>query len=209
MLNHHFFIFHFHFIKLSGKLFLSLYEIYGSLMEKIMIEQNHIMHLTLVFRKVFSLPITRTTFRELQSALMGVSQGDRELFTDITESLLAGQIKPILKGKVDLEVFQRFIEQFHIQVLVSKEVHDKAEFITFITSDVINQPQGVIFSNCIKTVNGKEHRFFTDVESTLQLIQHFIGRIHEAKGIETSKEQFDKLSERINDLRRSVDLLVE
>jgi hypothetical protein len=174
-----------------------------------MIEQNNLMHLAQVFKKVLALPVNRTTFRELQSAVMGLAQGDRELFTDITESLLVGQVKPILKGKIDLEAFQRFIEQFHIQVLVSKEVHDKSEFISFITSDVINQPQGVIFSNCIKTVNGQEHRFFTDIESTLQLIQHFVGRIHEAKGTESCKETMEKISDRLNDLRRSVDLLVD
>jgi len=174
-----------------------------------MIEQKQIMHLTLVFKKVFALPITRTTFRELQSALMGLAQGDRELFTDVAESLLAGQVKPILKGKIDIETFQRFIEQFHIQVVVSKEVHDKSQFITFITSDVLNQPQGTVFSNCIKTVDGKEHLFLTDVESTLQLIQHFVGRIHEAKNIESSKESFERLSDRISDLRKAVDLLVD
>lgn len=174
-----------------------------------MIDQNNIIHLALIFRKVFALPIKRTTFRELQSALMGAAQGDRELFTDLAESLLAGQVKPILKGRVDIDAFQRFIEQFHVQTHVAKEVHDKGDFITFITSDVINQPQGALFSNCIKTVNGEEHRFVTDVESTLQLIHHFVGRIHEAKGIEESKEQFERLTDRISDLKKAVDLLVD
>lgn len=174
-----------------------------------MIEQKQVMHLALVFRKVLALPITRTTFRELQSALMGLAQGDRELFTDVAESLLAGQVKPILKGQIDVEAFQRFIEQFHVQTVVCKEVHDKGQFITFITSDVLNQPQGAVFSNCIKTVDGKEHLFLTDVESTLQLIQHFVGRVHEAKNMESSKESFEKLSERLSNLKKAVDLLVD
>lgn len=159
--------------------------------------------------RIFAMPITKTTFREVQSAVINTAEGDTELYIDLTESLLIGQVKPILKGRVDVEVFQWVIDEFHLKVLVSKEVHDKGQFISFITSDVLKQPQGVVFANCIKTVDSEEHRFLTDIESTLQLVQHFIGRLQEAKGMDISKEHWKRLHDQFRKVKDSMDKIAE
>ncbi|MEC7839006.1 MAG: CT_584 family protein [Chlamydiota bacterium] len=169
-----------------------------------MIEKTTTDKLSMMLKRIFTLPQTRTTFREIQSAFMGIANGDKELFTDLLESVLAGQIKPILKDQVDIDAFTQIISQYCIPTRVSKEIHDKGQFISFITSDVLSQPNGVVFSNCIKTVEGQEHRFFTDIESTIQLINHFVGRIHEAGGLEASKEQMDQLSNEIEKLKANI-----
>ncbi len=174
-----------------------------------MIDEQILQQLNLVLKRIFSLPLTRTTFREIQSAFMGIAKGNKELFTDLLESVLAGQVKPILKDQVDGDAFMRIIQEYCVPTRVSKEVHDKAQFISFITSDVLSQPNGVVFSNCIKTVEGEENRFFTDIESTLQLIQHFIGRIHEAKGLEGAKEQMGRLQGEIDKLKDSLSSISE
>jgi CT_584-like len=172
-----------------------------------MIGQETMQQLQVILKRIFTLPLTRTTFREIQSAFMGIAQGDKELFTDLLESLLAGQVKPILKGQIDLEVYQQIIQEYCIQTRVSKEVHDKGQFISFITSDVLNQPNGVVLSNCVKTVEGDELRFATDIESSMQLIQHFVGRLHEAKNIEASHEEFGRLEGTLENIRAGIEQL--
>lgn len=172
-----------------------------------MIEQQSLEQLEIILRRIFTLPVTRTTFREIQSAYMGIAQGDKELFTDLVESLLAGQVKPILKDKIDLDGYQKIIQQYCIPTRVSKEVHDKGQFISFITSDVLNQPNGIVLSNCLKTVEGDELRFATDIESSMQLIAHFIGRLHEAKNIEGSEKDFGRLEGALENLRMGLEKL--
>jgi len=172
-----------------------------------MIDEQNLNQLGAILMRIFSLPMTRTSFREVQSAIMGVSLGNQELFVDLLESFLAGQVKPVLKGKVDVEGLRQLINQFNVQVQVSREVHDRGQFITFITSDVLTQPNGVVFSNCIKTVEGNENRFLTDIESTMQLIQHFVGRIQEAKKIDSAKEHMENIKSGLEDLKKKVEQL--
>lgn len=171
----------------------------------VMLDQKNFEKLGHTLKRIFTMPITKTTFREVQSAIINAAQGDKELYTDLTESLIVGQVKPILKGQIDLEIFQWVIDQFHVEVLVSKEVHDKGQYISFITSDLLKQPNGVVFANCIKTVDAEEHRFVTDIESSMQLVQHFVGRLHEAKAVEASKPHFERIHEQLQKLKESVD----
>lgn len=172
-----------------------------------MIEKQSLQQLNTALTRIFALPLGRTTFREVQSAYISAAKGDLELFGELMESVLSGQVKPSLKTKIDTEAFKSLITEFSLKTLISKDVHDKAQFISFITSDVLSQPNGVVFSNCIKTVEGQEHRFLTDIESTLQLIQHFIGRIQEANKLEVSKEKIVKLRGEIEKLIDGLDTL--
>lgn len=166
-----------------------------------MIEKQSIQQLTLVLTRIFALPLGRTTFREIQSAYIGLAKGDLELFGELMESVLSGQVKPSLKSKLDTEAFKTLVDEFSLKTRIAKDVHDKAQFISFITSDVLSQPNGVVFSNCIKTVEGEENRFLTDIESTIQLIHHFIGRIQEANKLDVSKDQITKLRGEIDKLQ--------
>lgn len=172
-----------------------------------MIQEQTLQQLAISLKRIFTLPVTRTTFREIQSAYMGAVQGDKELFTDLIESLLAGQVKPTLHDKVDAEDYQRIIQEFCIQTRVAQEVHDKGQFISFITSDVLNQPGGIVLSNCIKTIEGEELRFATDIESSVQLIMHFIGRLLEAKKVEASHSEFNRLKDVLENMRAGVERL--
>lgn len=157
-----------------------------------MVDQQGLEQLHLYLTRIFCMPVCRTTYREVQSAFMVASKNDTTVFADMMESSLTGQLKPSLKDKVDSKSFNSLIDEFCQKIRVSKDVHDKAQFISFITSDLVNQPNTVIFSNCIKTVEGTENRFITDIESTIQLLQHFLGRIQEASKVENAKESLKK-----------------
>lgn len=172
-----------------------------------MIEEKSMQQLEIVLRRIFTLPVTRTTFRELQSAFMGIARGDQELLTDLLESLLSGQIKPSLNDQVEVEFFQKLIGAYCIPARVAKEVHDRGQFVSFITSDLLTQVKGVVFSNCIKTVEGDELRFATDLESTIQLLQHFCGRLHEAKRVESSEPEFERLDEALGKVKEALNEL--
>lgn len=174
-----------------------------------MVDPQALEQLHLYLTRIFCMPVCRTTYREIQSAFMVASKNDTTLFTDMMESSLTGQVKPTLKDKVDSKSFNNLIDDFCQKIRVAKDVHDKAQFISFITSDLVNQPNNVIFSNCIKTVEGNENRFITDIESTIQLLQHFVGRIQEASKLENAKDNIKKSKQDLIRLVTTLNDLVE
>lgn len=169
-----------------------------------MIDQQKLQQLGIMLKRIFALPVTRITFREIQSAYMAFFQADKDFLTDALDSLLVGQVKPSLNDKLDSDEYQKIIQEFCIQTRVAKEVHDKGPFISFISSDVLNQPAGVVLSNCVKTIEGEELRFATDIESSVQLITHFVGRLIEAKKVESSQADFVRLQAHLENVRSAL-----
>jgi hypothetical protein len=158
----------------------------------VMFNDEMIRQMRIVCRRVFAMPITRTTFRELQSALMSVTQIDQESFKMLMESFLTGKVLAALEAKGPTGDLQGFINEYSIQGLVAKDVHDRGDFVNFISSDVLSQPNRLIFSNCIKTIDGKEHNFLTDIETMVSMTNHMVGRLQEANNTEVGKEVIKK-----------------
>ncbi|MCB1112852.1 MAG: DUF5414 family protein [Chlamydiales bacterium] len=161
-----------------------------------------------VFDRIFAMPISRTTFREVQSALLAFCEGKQEPYKLMFEALLTGKTPDDLSKLTKGGELQSFITKFQVKTFVAREVHEKGEFINFITSDLITHPNRVVFANCIRCVDGKELRFLTDIESTLQLLNHFVGRVHEAEKVEASKEAISGFKNELTKLKSKIEELI-
>lgn len=138
-----------------------------------------------LLQKIFCLPTTRSTFREVQNAILNVTNGNTEHVKNFFEILLSGQID----GKPPENPFLReLITRYSIPVWVAKEVHEKGEFLHLITSDILTQGNNVILSNTIRRIDGDELHFISDLESTVNVTTHFVNRLNEIGKMKNGKE---------------------
>ena len=167
-----------------------------------MFSEEKMKNLEQTFTRIFSLPITRSTFRELQNATINFTEGDTDSSNALFESLLKDETK-----KNNGKNLQSFLDKFSVLTRVARDVLERGEFINLATSDIISQPNRVVFLNRFRRVDGEELQFLTDPEGTLRLIQHFVGRLQEAQRNPVGKQMLDNLKNDLNALKDSLDSL--
>ena len=157
-------------------------------------------------QRVFSLPITRSSFRELQNIILNIAQGNQETAQKFIETLLTGK----LEGKSPTnKTLQNIIDTFSVTTWVAKEVHEKGEFLNLLTSDILTQGGNVVFSNRIRRVDGKELHFLSDFESSLQVLQHFINRIQESAKLDPVKKNLSKHQAKLKSMQNQLDQIAK
>ena len=140
-------------------------------------------------QRIFSMNIMRSTFREVQNTILSAADGDKDKANDLFEALLVGEIKEGIVNNKSKDMLKDILNQFTIPTRLAKEVFERGDFVNIITSDLV--PQGtnrVVFLNRIRRVDGEEFQFITDTDSTMHLIQHFIGRLQELDKNEGTKQ---------------------
>lgn len=155
------------------------------------------------FQRIFTLPLTRSTYRELQNAVLSAYEGDPEKANQFIEALLVDGENSKVKDASEKE----FIKKYCIPARVAKEVHDRGEVLSMMTSDMGVQGEKLIFSSRIRRIDGQEFYFITDTEGMMQVMEHIFSRFRDAsntavgKGvISGQKERLESLQEMINDL---------
>lgn len=157
-------------------------------------------------QRIFSMKITRSTFREVQNAIISASGESKDEVNDVFESFLSGKIKDkMAKGKA-LDTLKSTIDEFSIPIRLSKEVHERGEFVNIITSDTLTQGDRIAFLNRVRRIDGEEFHFVTDPESTIHLLNHFIGRLKE---LEKSDQTMEILAKHKDDLLKLKDRVEE
>ncbi len=170
------------------------------------LDQARIKHFERSLQRVFSLPITRSTFRQLQNAILAIVDGDRDRANLIFEALLTGEIKEGVVNQADQAAFRKVIDAFTVNAWVAKDVFEKGEFINIISSDIIQQQNRLLYANTLRRIDGEELQFLTDFESTLQLLQHFVQRLRESKDrFDVSSELFQAHRKELAALKNSLD----
>lgn len=172
-----------------------------------MIEEQKLKQLDRAFKRIFAMPISRSTFREIQNAILSISEGNQEESNIIFESLVTGEQHQSGKVCANPAFLERMIDDFSISIRVAKDVFERGEFISLASSDIISQPNRVAFLNRIRRVDGEELHFLTDTKGTLNLIYHLMGRLQELKknaegkeSIVDSKQQLLAIKQKIDDL---------
>lgn len=173
-----------------------------------MFDDTKIKTLDTTFKRIFALPITRSTFREMQNAIFAVSDGDADSSNSLFESLLTGEVKKENDKHDKSGKLKNFIEQFTIFARVARDVFERGEFISLASSDILRQQNRVVLLNRLRRVDGEELQFLTDAEGTLRLLQHFAGRLNELKGTDLGAQQIKALNETIAGVRDSVQRLL-
>lgn len=153
-----------------------------------MLDENTINRIRASLQRIFSMKITRSTFREVQNAIISASGESKDEVNDVFESFLSGKAKDQLAKGKSLETFNSTIDEFSIPIRLSKEVHERGEFVNIITSDTLTQGERIAFLNRVRRIDGEEFHFVTDPESTIHLLNHFVGRLQELAKSEQTKD---------------------
>ncbi|SCA62897.1 Protein CT_584 [Chlamydiales bacterium SCGC AG-110-M15] len=153
-----------------------------------MINESALNRIKASLQRIFSMKITRSTFREVQNAIINATGDNKDLVNDVFESFLSGKVKDgLAKGKA-LDLLNSIMDTYSIPVRLSKEVHERGEFVNIITSDTLTQADRIAFLNRIRRIDGEEFHFVTDPESTIHLLNHFLGRLQELDKSDQTKE---------------------
>lgn len=158
-------------------------------------------------KRIFSLPIKNSTFREMQSSISKLMGDDAAATQSFFETLLAGELKshqeekkyPSLKG---------VIEEFAIPAMVAKNVHERGEFLSLVNSETMARTNFIAFMTRLRRVDGEEFQFITDPDGTLHMLNHFLGRIQEIIRIDKSNAVLNACRNELQELKKKLDVLI-
>ncbi len=161
------------------------------------------------FKRILTMPMSKSTFRQLQNAIYASADKNIESANGLIESLLTGEVKKEITKNVTPKVLTAFFEDHAISISVARDVAEKGEFVSLITSDIIPHPSLAILASRIRRVDGEEYQFLTDPESTLQFARHFLSRLQEFSQIESGKNILNQHKEELKALRNTLDTLTK
>lgn len=153
--------------------------------------ESQLNNLQLNLKRVFALPISKTTFREAYNAVLSANDKPAEA-NAFMETLLNGT--PTEETGQSKELVRKIIDEFSIPLRVAREVELRGEYLAFINSQIIKTHDQIFLFNIAKTIDGKEFNFLTDLETTLTLFEHFGKRLEEFRqqGNITLSDEFKK-----------------
>lgn len=146
-----------------------------------MLQKRHVDRFRFHLQRLFSLKVGRTTFREMQNAILNTVEGNRDEAAKLFEALLRGEIGDDLADKEAIGPLKSLIDTYCVPARLSRDVYERGDFLQVITSDLVRQDKP-LFVNRIRRIDGDEIQFITDIESTVHLLQHFVGRLVDMEG---------------------------
>ncbi len=132
-----------------------------------------------VLKRIFCQKVTRSTIREVQNGFMACTKNDQELSRDLLETILSGQLQGGFSSHPLADHIKKIMSEFTIPLRVAKEVFERGEFVSMVTSDILKNEGDIAFLNRIRRVDGEEFSFISDPVSTLHLLHHFTARVQE------------------------------
>ncbi|MFA6916297.1 MAG: CT_584 family protein [Parachlamydiales bacterium] len=153
-------------------------------------------------KRIFALPVNKSTFRQVQNAVAVIFQSEPNHANEVLEALFTGNFK---NGQ---ESLKGLYKEYDEQLKVAREVFERGSFLTLITSDRLAQGDRVMFNNLIRRIDGEQIEFITDIESTFQMIKHFIGRLQEVQSLDVDKKLREVVKNEIADLHRMTDTII-
>ncbi|EPP34485.1 hypothetical protein CP10139811_0684 [Chlamydia ibidis] len=151
-------------------------------------------------KRIFATPIGYTTFREFQNVVFNCSDDQQEHATFFFEMLINGRLTHELPAE-QKQACQSLIAEFMMPIRVAKDVHERGEFINFITSDMLTQQERCVFLNRLSRVDGQEFLLMTDVQNTCHLIRHLLARLLEAQKNPVGEKNLQEIQEDVLSLK--------
>ncbi|MFZ0565649.1 MAG: CT_584 family protein [Chlamydiales bacterium] len=149
-------------------------------------------------KRIFAMKITRSTFRELQNVILNCADQNQEIANFLFETLLTGQINASVPNEKHREILEEVIKNFTIPARLSQEVYKRGEYINIITSDLISNQEELSFLNRLRRIDGEEFVFMSDSQNTINLLQHFVGRLLELEKAPKGNEELKKFKKELN-----------
>ncbi len=171
-----------------------------------MLDSKMIKLLSNGLQRVFAMPITRSSFREIQTVVITSVNNQKQLATELFECFFTGKIKPDVAKDQVLEQLKELLNQHAILVRLAKEVYERGEFVNIITSDTLSHEEKTVFLNRIRRIDGVEFQFITDPESTIHLLHHFTNRLQEMHKSESARENLEKYRTELGALKEKIEV---
>lgn len=172
------------------------------------VSEEQIEQLSRSFRRIFALPISRLTIRELQNAINTALPGNIDITKAIYESLLAGELKESLKKGNNTQDLTNFVEDFTSHVRIAREVAEMGEFMNSFSCDFLQQGNQVYFVNRMRRIDGQEYYFLSAPETNIRLAHMFINRLRDLKKQVGNLPLDARLREELDTLKKDTEALL-
>lgn len=144
-----------------------------------MVLDEQIEQLDRSFKRIFALPISRLTLRELQNAI-STSIPKQEVSTAVYNSLLSGELDDSLKQR-EISELLRLIDSYSSHIRIAREVAEMGEFLNSFSCDFLQQNNQVFFINRMRRIDGQEYHFLSAPDINIRLARMFINRLRDLK----------------------------
>src|SRR5436190_11448544 len=131
-----------------------------------MITKEELDQLNNTLLRVFSLPMSRLTLREVQNAISTSVPGNIDIGNKIYNSFLTGNIPNEFD---DEEQFADLVNKYSVQVRIAKEVAELGEFMNIFSCDFVTQGNQVYFDNRMRRLDGQEYHFLSAPDTNIRL----------------------------------------
>lgn len=160
-------------------------------------------------KRIFSMKVSRSTYREVQNVVVAATQGNNEDSESLFKSLVTAEIPTgLVKGDAQKKL-KALAEDYSIPIRLAKDVLERGEFVNLLTSDTLNSDNKILFLNRVRRIDGDEFQFITDPASTAHLLQHFVGRMHELAANDGGKESLSQLKQELSQVKAGIEQLIE
>lgn len=159
-------------------------------------------------KRIFALKVNRSTWREIQNISFNLSQGNQDLASDLLNAFFTDEVGEGLAEDSARESLQKLVEEYGLFVRLSREISEKGDFVSIISSDILANHDRLALLNRIRRVDGEEFHFITDAESTLHVLQHFLNRFSELPKQERGKQILELQKGRLQALQKQISALI-
>lgn len=170
-----------------------------------MLQNDRLEELSLQFQRIFTLPVTRTTFRELHNAVLALTKGNAEEANAFMDKLVFPERD---KEKAADPLLREFFKNYAVPVRVAKEVHERGEALSMLTTDMGVRGENLLFSTRIRRIDGQEFHFLADPEGLLHVVEHLLARLNDANRSDIGKEILEDFKPRLEKVRDMAERLV-
>lgn len=177
-----------------------------------MLTEHLVNELNIQLQRIFCLPITRSTFRELQNVIFTLAQQNQDLANLYFEVLLSGTLKEGSVHESARDKMRTIIERYTIPCRMAKDVFERGEFVAGMTSDIMfdqETGQNALIVSRIRRIDGQELQVVHSPQTTLFTVQHHLQRLAEIAGHEKGKEQLKYLKDHLNQIKQQLNQIVE
>ncbi|MBA2369227.1 MAG: DUF5414 family protein [Candidatus Protochlamydia sp.] len=162
------------------------------------------------FKRIFAMPISKMTLREVQDAIRNIFKEDANSTNSVYASLLSGEIDTKLSSNGQLKELEKIIENYSPSVRLAKEVAEMGEFMNSFSCDFIQQGNQVFFGNRMRRLDGQEYYFLSAPETNIRLAHMFINRLRDLKKASQGTLNIDQnLRNELDSIKADIDLFLE
>lgn len=157
----------------------------------------------MALKRIFCLPVTKSTFRQFQHAIVTLTNGNNEESKALIEALVTGKAE-YADPNVN-QTIKNLSQQYSLNIIIAKEIIERGEYLALLSSDILTLHQDiVILSNIIRRLDGEEFQFVSDIDGSFHVIQHFISRLEEILKIENKKQAHDQVRQKFANLHEQL-----